>query len=476
MPVFDFEVEESIDNVSLDNDQIDLSYPVEDENRVLDQVLQTESELDRSELRKLVGAKTPVQYFRQVSVKGNNYIQNGGSFNDIDPQTITFDRINKAFIILEGAVDTSSEEEDEGLGLKSSGSAFVPPDTIQPTPGDYFIMDIYGQTNLYKIVGIESKSRIGDGSITFSYELEGEDYDFETNEEYPLKDCIRDEYFLEYSHTGVASYKTIFRKDEYETLHKMKNIYGELAEEYIDQFFDKLSNTIFCPSDRVPKQQTFNISGVHPPEYWSEGQETDIKMPSTDLYDSVLVHFMNENNIFNRNGDTIIRFTQYVKCDPRAYKKTVYSALENRSINSLRDGYFTAISINTLSYSIASMMYDKSVLSYVPILNEDSFELYPTSFLSRFKSRKSPYAISETLDDTLEEFITKLTINFVKFFNDKDFDKSAWVDTLYSRYNDKLHIDMLDRRKGSYFFYLYPILGYLLKVMIRDYSLKLENK
>jgi len=455
----------------------DLHSIASQEHSVLTGSLKTSQELTKNaNLNKLGGARTEIIYFHQVPRDRNNCLVNINGLSDADPNLQQYVRINKFVVKLE-AIDTAWEEPDNG-GAKSpvfDGKITILPNTIQPYANDRYLLFYQGKTRLFKVTEATPVTADNQTAYELGSTLENNDFVYEGSQ---IENMVVDEYVFEENHIGTE-FRTIFRKSEYETIYNLKYLYHGIGKVYIERFYNKNLNTYLLRYENNLKDDNEYVSSkftiltpdgkekpgtvINPIDDPFFASEYD----GRDMYDSELIEFMLRNRIFDEeiNFNHIIP-TQFGKNrKPKAYNYTIFDALETKNRSKFKNKFQLPIELNTTSPVAQPVMFGKISLLHVATPAETTITLFPKKF---------PDIITATINDVIPALdyragnvYDKIVYMIALYINKYDRHITSFLLSIYNQ------LEELECFENSVLknevFYLYPIVGYIIKTVLQEY-------
>lgn len=177
---------------------------------------------------------------------------------------LKFNKIQDFFLY--GVEKINVNLQDGEYGLESDpveGEAIILPNTIEPTPGDYFSIDYTSETLLFRVNSVNMDT-LEDGANFWKIE-----YRLDQWEEGKIDGQIVESYNMIIDNANTK-FKSIIKTSDYKLIESLEVFVDRLKEYYIDLFYE----------DRV---QTFIF-------YLAESR----------MYDPCMIEFLIRNNILKR--------------------------------------------------------------------------------------------------------------------------------------------------------------------------------
>ncbi len=459
---------------------------VQQEKNVLTGILEGQYQEKNSNLNKFSGARTEIVYFHQKVNNEDNGALNTSGFNATDPNLSSFIKIEK-FVAVVGDI-SNSFDESEGNGPKSvlfEGKMVVLPNTIQPSPRDYFTMKYLDRTVLFQVYEVNPLSADDDSAYDVSFQSKEPDFTYEGSE---LSKQVTDEYVMDETYIGL-NVRTVFRKTEYETLQNLKSFYSHLGEIYKDHFWNKeletfeftyennldqnslgdgsmMSGNSFCCKKCIVLGKDFEVDGKLSAEKFSSDDENAYDFEFNEnykgrvMYDSALIEFIIRNRIFENIENFPLIPTQYgTNVSPLAYKNSIFYSLEERKRKRFVNRYILPIELNIATPGSQPVLYGTLSLMHVSAPSELTLTLLPEDLYdlvhhqssevlpcSEF-SKENVFVLMEYI---ISLYINKLDKNILELFSE-----------ILKRLNevDDFDIELIQYQA----FYILPIIGFIAK-------------
>lgn len=437
----------------------------ETEKRVIDNIISSKLETKKLPVMRLTGAKTTVTYFAQITDLVNDYLTNVNSFNSIDPNLARYKQIEK-FVMLFKSELTPDVEADQvtGVSVEQSGSCFVLPNTIQPKPNDFFIMEQYSVKNLYRVTNVNINTLENEKGYEISFALYIQNFDLD---QHSFRNCIAERWIFEYRHIGTE-FRTLFREEEFEYLIIMRKLYVELSDAYVINFYDNVLNTFLFEvgvDTNTHEDLPYTVVGDN-----SSVILPDVKIPQyykgLKFYEREMIEFIRKNNIFY-NCKKIVNPTQFFTSRRNVYRETIYGVLESRDIKKLKYYYFIPTHLTIATPGYPPQLFGKVDLMWSPVLVDGAINLLPSEFRSKLSSIITSSAYG-TFNGTIYKSITDVFVEIIGIYikNDPKNDYMI-IDRLIGLYKNISDLEEIPLEEK---FFLYPLLGYILLDIMARFS------
>lgn len=448
--------------------------PIDEQKRLSDNALNSKKEIKSIPLSRLHGLSTTVRYYKQKVSNRLNNLSNVSSLNKFDPNTVEYERIED-FILLTTEEISAEYSGDIAKSLSEKGSGVVLPNTIVPTPNDYFVMEVMGSYNLYVISDVNPTLVEKDSgySIEFSFKTSASDINVASK---IIEDLTVDSYNFDYNHVGTR-YRTVFKTEVYEFLDNSRNLMYDLMKIYNDSFYNKTLNTYFLNLSDLNTLSRNSITSVY--GFESQGLAMTKRDTSYTMYDPYLVRFIN-NNCINSSNDDIYQLNQYVESEIPNYRNTIFYAIEKCMLNRVTLDIQNASRINVVQYGFSTKLYGRILVDHRSSSSANSLplNLFPTNFLSIINNYDSTKFEAPNLEDTYNSVIEIMVDMISLYLNEENKNNrirysNLLLNILYEHKIDGIYADEQD--PISDIFYVYPLFVYVLKYLNRELSDKEFN-
>lgn len=333
-----------------------------------------------------------------------------------DQSPLRFNKINNFFIYGVEKIMTELELGDFGLeGSAIEGDALILPNTIEPLPNDYFVINHIKDTLLFKVTSVTMDTIENDNNFwKITYKLDRPSSD-------DIEDQIIETYEMILDNVGTQM-KSIVKQTDCNFIGNLDNILLRIKEYYNGLFYN----------DRV-QTYSFNYKGKN-------------------FYDPYMIEFMIRHKLFTSDDDYLYinHMTSLDKTFVLEYDKTIFRLLEIPDVNKKQPRYTSQAN------------YIDEIMSIFDSRPEEYFQIH-------YIDNKSLINFNEYI---IENFSPELIYNI---FNDKRFSENDYRNIIVGFfYNEKINGDMLEILENIEFepsmelFYNIPVLIYVLENNILD--------
>lgn len=329
---------------------------------------------------------------------------------------LRFNKIEGFFLYGIERININLQDGDYGLESDAiEGEAIILPDTIEPTPNDYFSISYVNETLLFRVNSVNMDT-LEDGANFWKI-----DYKLDQWEEGKIDNFVVDNYNMIVDNVNTQ-FKSVIKSTDYQLIEFLENLSDTLKEYYISLFY----------SDRV-QTFIFNLSGVR-------------------MYDSYLIEFLKRNKILNRkrNYIHIDHQLEVNKTFSLEYDSSMFRALE------LKDK-----KIGERIFSTAEKIYEpNSVFSF---RSEKYFEIKYLRNYTNGTNQETIINLNPALAKAIEDNTlfdnndenSKYNI-IIKYFNDQDFNVK-----------DLDNIKKLSYQNNIELFYIIPFYIFIIEKYIK---------
>ena len=235
------------------------------------------------------------------------------------------------------------DEGEEGLDSSFDAELIILPDTIQPYPDDFFLLEHKGFDFLFRVTGVEYDTIKSNNFFKIQFTIK-----YVTSEESKkILDQVTEKYTCVVENIGTQD-RCIIEDDEYELLMRMKEYYNLVSERYKLFFYKKKYNSFIF---------------VDP-----NGGFT---------YDRYITHFIQKHGLLY---DAETHRTIYLNnedescCFTMEYDSSIFRVFELRKTNRVYINKFSRVSINNMysvfnyyrRYDVLSVRFRDGVRDYLP--------------------------------------------------------------------------------------------------------------
>ena len=439
---------------------------MEEERRVVDNVLKAKVATKESPLLRLSGVKTPVTYLAQITQSANDYLVNLNSFNDIDPNMVQLKKIENMVLLFKSEMTPDVQTDPVmGVSVESNGTCIVMPRTIKPRQGDVFVMKNYDRTNLYRVSLVTPTTLENDAGFEINFVMIFDNFNIETH---PIRNCIVEEWNFEFRHVGTE-FRTLFRREEYDYLKGMRGLYAELSETFIGKFYDKTLNTFFfeVEDNATHEDVPYTIVSQNPEQDMtaivnSADNRTGPEWFGRKFYEREVIEFIKKHNIFYSNKRVILP-TQFF-ASRKVYRDTIYGAIEARDHKRLKYRYFIPTALTMATPGFPPQLFGKVDLMWSPSLTDGCLNLFPKSFADKIKilPNSARQSYTDNFYQSYTDFVVELVAIYVNGRQQDDWNVVSRLKFLWE------NIRRIEEMHNEDMFFLLPLVGYILTdIMIR---------
>lgn len=223
------------------------------------------------------------------------------------------------------------EDLDQGLDSSYEGELVILPNTIQPTPNDFFTINYMSKEYVFMVTGVDYDTIKSNNYYKIDFSVK--DIDYEVFEK--LRKQVVEKYTCINTNIGTED-KAIIQNDINEALEKIKNIYNNIAKRYGMYFYKQKYNSFIFK----------NNSGYR-------------------IYDRYLSAFIQKHKLFNNKDDHLtimVNNEDETECFLYEYDKSIYRMMELKRPDLVTRYAFSVTCIQN-QYSVFKYYDDKDVCS-----------------------------------------------------------------------------------------------------------------
>jgi hypothetical protein len=256
---------------------------------------------------------TPVTYFNLNTTKSTLDEALSIPYKNLgEDSPLRFNIIHDLYIY---GIDRAAMSLENGeFGLESgeiSGDAYILPDTINPYPGDYFIIDMIKQKYLFRVIDVSSDTfNNGANYWKLSYKLDRLDAD-----DSAIKKLVVEEFKFNSSTVG-SNYKSVVKKTKWDLASTLDDLSVMLKVFYRSLFFNEFVQTYTC----IRLYFVCKCNQI-----------------SDYFYDPYLIDFMIKNKIMENSGEGNYHYLSHKTMRdyefPIRYTRTIWRMIETKNID-----------------------------------------------------------------------------------------------------------------------------------------------
>ncbi|MBR1818239.1 MAG: hypothetical protein IJ772_05245 [Bacilli bacterium] len=474
----------------------DQNTVVQHEKNVLTGILDGQYSEKYTNLNKASGARTEIVYFMQLPNNEDNGIVNLAGFNHSDPNLSRYAMVTKFPVIMDAL--STNFDESEGNGPKNvvyDGKMVILPNTLLPSANDFFTMKYMDRTRLFQVTEVTPMG--GDNETAYEVTFKSEDIEF-TYEGSKLSKMVVEDYVFDETYLGTHL-RTVFRKSEFDTLTKLKDLYHTLGELYKEYFWNNELETFdFTYENNLdPNSMGTDISGstasgamgsacckkciVLDESYDGDsnslanlrndsdnsamlGFEFNSSYKGREMYDSALVEFIIRNRLFEnlRNEEFAIIPTQYAtNVSGSAYKNTLFYSLEKQNRKRFVNRYMLPMELNLSTPGSQPVLYGKMSLLHVSAPSSQTLSLFPEELFDLVQNQTSE--IVPTTDISKENVFHVMEYIISLYINGMTKNIPLLIEELLKKKDEIEDFDIEIIHFQA--FYLFPIMGFISKAL-----------
>ena len=217
-----------------------------------------DKKLDTSVTQFVDGTPTLCNYYaidKEKSTTGVGFNDNAGAYSG----AVKY-KLIKNFTLYgyedEKTVDKEKVEVLDDVGKMETISSLILPNTVIPVEGDRLTLAIENHTLLYKVISVNLGTFTNKPyyKIEFSIDSELPENNFTVAD---MKKLVTKEYIFHFDNIGT-DLSCFLEEKEYENLIELQRLRKDINDEYVEFFYNELSNTFLCESEEEDKQGVFS--------------------------------------------------------------------------------------------------------------------------------------------------------------------------------------------------------------------------
>ena len=362
---------------------------------------------------------TKVTYYKQNLEKTTLDPESGLNYSHVGAQSpIKFNKITDFYLY---GIDQIQNQLDIGdFGLENeeiTGQCIILPNTIEPTPGDFFVIPYVKEDLLFRVNGVNDDT-LDNGSNVWQI-----DYKLDRVEDIKkIESQVVGTYRTIVNNIGT-DFKCVIEDTSYQLIEKLESAMEDITAAYQIFFDEKVQNFVYL------------YNGYH-------------------MYDPYMIEFMIRNKLMSYGADYVYvhHGATVGKTFGYDYTKTLYYLLEHPEEKDSRSIFTTATAIGITD--INSLMTTRQETYYQITYNDPNkinarIEIFPIEVIERIKSGELYTEL-----DSVDKQVYNLLIAYFK--KDYEYIKGNLIDM----------IRQLDYTDNIRYFYIIPINLFIIKSFI----------
>lgn len=302
-------------------------------------------------------------------------------------------------------------EDEEGLTTSYDGDLVILPNTIVPSPNDFFIINHLNAPILFMVTEVGYDTIKSNNFYKIGFSLDKIEYsdiqniDMQTIDNF---ECV-------YRNIGTED-KCLIRSDDFKKIEFFEKTYDDIIKKYFLLYYDKKTNSLIFDDGKC------------------------------NIYDKYMTHFITKNKILQNEKDyTTVMLTNEDKTRNLEieYDKSIYRALEKKNKNNIPD--IIGFTREPISYgeSVFTILRVRNVMSISFCKEHTNDSTNSEEYIDRDLLRYIKYNILENIVDVVNDsYMTVVSSDgnidtevphntetiqvnpiykmIVKFFNNKD--------------------------------------------------------
>ncbi|ALN97906.1 hypothetical protein Bp8pS_227 [Bacillus phage vB_BpuM-BpSp] len=326
-------------------------------DKYLDNFINTTSDFSRF----IEGAPNFVTYYSKDRLASTEDINLEGVIQNIGNESpIRYNKIENFPLYNMEDISPMLNVDNDGLSTDANGSAIILPDTIEPLPNEYILIDYLNKQYLFRITNVNTNSLSNRVFYKVDFMLVGDNIDILEEKQ------VTEEYQVVYENLGKKE-KSVIRKTDFIVLNELDILFDKLRDNYVKRFYNEDFNTFLYVDS---------------------------------LYDNYLMKFINNNDLFIKTKTFLknIKIEQKLPesyNDQITYEESLFYALENHDIENLVEQRYIFKDVNdrTSVFNIFKNKYSIRSINYLESDKEEHFLLFNKDLVNKIKSKE--YFLSE---------------------------------------------------------------------------------
>ena len=281
------------------------------------------------------------------------------------------------------------EEEDEGLTSDYSGEAIILPNTIHPTPDDYFIINYLEKKYMFRITNYAYDTIKSNNYYKIEFTIQSVDVDFFND----IENQVVKVYYTQFENIGTDDKVFLTEEDKIDS-DKIAAAYDAICQDYLDAYYE-------------PMKDPYNtLLFTRESEAWNSDYDY--------IFDQNLVHFCNKHQLFYKSNSTesIQLYEEPRKYFHMDYRKSIYDRLEHNEADMVDsvNKYFSlepTVSMNSIFmyYRDRRPKYLRTYNGKINFYGGLNEEYLPSVFIDSIKNN-TPDEITNPIDKFIVNWMT----------------------------------------------------------------------
>ena len=292
-----------------------------EQNFVNNNIFKFEERLKTQTTRFLESSPTYTNYFNICQVESQVDLGFSNIENLLGPESpLKYNEIKDLPIYGLEQIQLRLEDTDQGLDSSYEGEAIILPNTIKPTPHDFFIINYVGKDFIFMVISVDYDTIKSNNYYKIEFKVKY----IHTDEVDRIRKQVSEQYTCINTNIGTQD-KSIIKSDLFELVERLNKFQKELSERFITYFFNEKYNSFIFK----------NYCGYI-------------------IYDRYQAEFIRKNNVFNnRNDHMTIMVNNEDETDDFMieYDKSIYRFIELKRPDMIKRCAFSISNIENM-YSV----------------------------------------------------------------------------------------------------------------------------
>ena len=254
-----------------------------EQNFINNNIFKFEDRLNTQTSRFLEQSPSYVTYFNIVKIESQVDLGFSNIENLLGPESpLQYSEIKDFPIYGIEQIQLRLEDGDAGLDSSYDGECIILPNTIKPTPHDFFILNYVGKDFIFMVTSVDYDTIKSNNYYKCEFKVKY----IHTDEVERIRKQVSDNYTCINTNIGTQD-KAIIQNDIINIVNQLKNIYSNMSERYLMYFYkEKYNSFIFKNTcgyliyDRyqaafIQKNSLFNNRNDHMTIFVNNEDETD---------------------------------------------------------------------------------------------------------------------------------------------------------------------------------------------------------
>ena len=205
-----------------------------EQNFVNNNIFKFEERLKTQTTRFLESSPTYTNYFNICQIESQVDLGFSNIENLLGPESpLKYNEIKDFPIYGLEQIQLRLEDTDQGLDSSYEGEAIILPNTIKPTPHDFFIINYVGKDFIFMVISVDYDTIKSNNYYKIEFKVKY----IHTDEVDRIRKQVSEQYTCINTNIGTQD-KSIIKSDLFELVERLNKFQKDLSERFIMYFFN----------------------------------------------------------------------------------------------------------------------------------------------------------------------------------------------------------------------------------------------